>query len=381
MSRRAEISQAEERLRKRAAELDEKEASLKVIEADLMTRANELAAREEESRETKRRLNAAAEQLRDRWDRLREEKDRERDSLGLVNLDIPEAQPMSRRPSLGVTRPPLEERYSAPTINSTIRQQPSRTAYEDTPSKIPFLASAAAAPIDRPPVRSATPLRRNATKSLGNLGSQYRNSGMYEGTPARQVVPQFGIKQRTSIGSPSDVRYNEDVSMASPASSMLISPAPYVPRARRSSVAPSVVAQQSRQPSTSASAESLGSATSEEDTPILPTMIPAPTGFVYREMATPAKWGVEDPDLPSPFIRRMPTAPAQLQTTQQGIVPTRQPLGSIDIQPTASTGHVPVGIKRVPQRSRSGTLHQQVLKSNAARTSEGTGRTRVSVAR
>ncbi|ORX40631.1 kinase-like domain-containing protein [Kockovaella imperatae] len=407
VSRREELRQLEERLKARAASLDEKEKHLAAMEASLLARAHELGTREEETRETKRRLNAAAEQLRDHWDRMREENDRTRDSLGMPMLGASDAPSMSRRGSLAPSRPAIEERNSAPVISATGRHskaavQSTISAYDDTPSKIPFLSNASGHSGDRPGSRAATPLRRNATKSMGNLGSQYRmDQARHEGTPARQVLPHFGAKQRSSIGSPSDVRMDQDISMASPASSAFMSPVPYMPRPRRSSIAPSAYSTQSssRPPSTSTSTDSITSADhtendrrsheSNENVPVVPpTMIPGPASFVYREAATPAKWGAEDPDLPSPFIRRMPTAPARLQQNgdqyvQQGIIPTRQPLGSIDVQPSVGVGigHI-TGNKKAPPRSRSGTLHQQVLKSNAARTSEGaTGRNRISVAR
>jgi hypothetical protein len=181
-------------------------------------------------------------------------------------------------------------------------------------------------------------------------------------TPAKQGVP--GRVGRTSIGSPSELQngthgyahahahahmyaqahaharalahphahgytYSEDISMASPSVG-----SPWVPRPRRSSVAPSIHAPLP-QPSSSASSlesassgESAATTVSDRMAHIPPTMIPAPTtSYIYRECATPAKWSAEDPDLPSPFLRRTPSAPA-------GIMPQL-----ISANPTATGNH------------------------------------------
>ena len=421
VSRKEELKLYEDSLRCRTAALDEKEKALAAEAASLKGRADELERREEECRETQRRLNTAAEHLREQWEKMREEKNRDRDSLGSDTgvIDVPETARMSRRPSLGPARPLLEARNTVPILpaasRATTRTMTStHAAYEDTPSKIPLFASASPTNIGGNNTgRSITPIRRNNTKSLGNIGAAYRAQSLaFEGTPARQAIPRYGFKQRVSIGSPAEMRLSEDISMASPASSAFPSPAPFptgsVARTRRSSVAPSIAAAHptSRTMSTATSYDSISSTdsgSSSEGLYVGPLASASGPAYTYRETATPAKWGNEDPDLPSPFIRRAPTAPAQSQHTSQshsssqsstswptrdtisqpGSVSGRQPLGAIDPQPTASqlagAGPGPGG-KKAPVRSRSGTLHQQVLKSNAVRSSE-VGRNRISVAR
>jgi hypothetical protein len=327
-------------------------------------------------------------------------------------------------------------------------------SFEDTPSKIPTSASTLALG----PARAPTPLRRNATKSLGNLGGAARAQAERDAvwasmnatqTPAKQCIP--GRVGRTSIGSPSELQngthgyahahahahahvyahahahphahgytYSEDISMASPSVG-----SPWVPRPRRSSIAPSIHVPL---PQPSSSASSLESGTSGESAAttvsdriahiaIPPTMIPAPTtSYIYREGATPAKWSAEDPDLPSPFLRRTPSAPAGIMPQLIGANPIatgngnalyhsnanshshthshshshthanshatnapaeRPVLGSINPQPqhTAPPPSLqsyqtapPLGLKKaqIPRsRSKSGGLHAHVLRSNA----------------
>lgn len=292
MTKKEEIKQLEERLAARLAALEEREQALSARELGLEAREAACLGKEDENRETQRRLNAAAEQLRGHWDKLRGKEE-------------------PSKPS----RPPLEERNTVPLVRT----------YTETPSKIP-LASA-----DRP-------LRRNNTKSLGSLNSAYKEAEV-------EVTPKKIPGKRTSIGSPSELNWCEDVSMASPSYSSFASPAPFVPRPRMSSIV---------QTSNSTESISSGSMSTASSTESLdpPSKIPAPV-FVYREAATPAKWALEDPDLPSPFLRR--------QSVPQPIIPERQPLGSIN----APQKKAPVPIPR----SKSGNLHQHVLKSNAARTS------------
>lgn len=249
----------------------------------------------------------------------------------------------------------------------------------DTPSKIP-LATAAVSPAPLAPLearfstshfqpRPATPLRRAATKSMGNLAGVVRAqtaqewAGATQSTPAKQF--SFPIRQqRISIGSPSELQSVccEDVSMISAI------PSPWVPRPRKSSVAPSIVVAQQECP---ASGESFSTGNNRLAS-VAPTQIPAPT-FIYREAATPAKWSFDDPDLPSPFIRRPNSMPTQPQAASfppsSNMVGMRQPLGSINPQATITAPSAlgsPVA-KKIP--SRSGNLHQHVLKVNAARVS------------
>lgn len=404
------MRQLEEHINARAAQLDQREQAVSQREANIGAREAACGVKEEENRETQRKLNLAAEALRGHWDKLREEKEREKELVGLGLPGVQEEWVPQRRASTAPIRPPLEERNTVPLVCVPRLSRMPHPAYEDTPSKIP-LAAAIASPIllDRltnPPTRSIIPLRRNATKSLGNLAAAARAdaerealwTGVIEATPAKQTIP-FSRQQRTSIGSPSELRqiWNEDVSMASPAMSVA-SPGLFLHRSKRSSVAPATIlsSQHSRistNPSltsgsstesidSQSSATSLGYDASRSNmATVPPTMIPTPT-FIYREAATPARWAPEDPDLPSPFIRRFATAPPQTSA-----VPDRQPLGSINPQPSMAAPIYPklagkVSAKPPPMpRSKSGNLHQHVLRANAqqvlvARTSGENGRAR-----
>jgi NIMA (never in mitosis gene a)-related kinase len=364
--------------------LDEREKALMVREGQIATREAACVTKEGENMETQAKLNTAAEQLRTHWDKLRIEKERMSEGSG---LDVGEERPVVRRVSTAPiapapTRPTLEERPTAPL--PMVSRLPRHPAWEDTPSKIPVaIATASPVPLERlPAAGQATPLRRANTKSLGNMYAAYKG----EATPAKQTIPQPG-RQRTSIGSPSELYYNEDItmaSMASPALSVLASPAPFIPRPRRSYAAPTGTLA-SHSSGSLASGSSSESISSHEQENIPPTMIPAPTTFVYREAATPAKWAMEDPDLPSPFLRRLPTAPPAIPAE-------RQPLGGISLQPTAhaTLSSAPTNVKPsgmiVPggiapkkssmpaiPRSRSGNLHQHVLRANAHARTSGEG--------
>ena len=363
MTKREEMRQLEEQLTARIQAVEEKERALSNREAEVVAREEANAAKEDENRETQRRLHAAAEQLRGQWDRLREEKDRGRDSLGGRPSILPDERLVAQS-SINTTRPVLEERNTIP-FSATGRYT-RHPAFDETPSKIPVAVGVASpVPLDRlPSAGQATPLRRAATKSLGNIAAVYRG----DATPAKQTISTFDRK-RTSIGSPSELQYNycEDVSMAT---SSIASPAIFIPRPRRSSIAPGATSSRAAGPSCS-SAESL--TLEQENVSPQPhqTMIPAPThSFVYKEAATPAKWAMEDPDLPSPFLRRAPSAPV---TT---IIPERQPLVSINNQAVSSTSAPPVATKigrpLIP-RSRSGGLHQHVLRANAHARTSGEG--------
>jgi hypothetical protein len=366
MTKKEELRQMDEKLAARALALDEREKALAVKEISLGQRESTCAAKEEENRGTSQRLNAAAEQLRGHWDKLRIEKEREKEAVAST-LPVAGDERVPLRRSIAPVRPPLEERNTLP-LPAIARVQ-RHPAYDDTPSKIPMaIAAASPVPLDR---AQGTPIRRAATKSLGNLGAAYRE----QATPAKQTIP-FPGRQRTSIGSPSELYYfNEDVSMASPVTSTIDSPAPFMPRPRRSSIAPGGQTYHLGPITSGSSSDSVD----QENIP--PTMIPAPTNaFVYREAATPAKWTPEDPDLPSPFLRRAVTAPVSQE---------RQPLCGIAIQPaSASSITLPVSSSNSTKaktnipRSKSGNLHQHVLRANAhARTSGEGPRQRTTTAR
>lgn len=210
--------------------------------------------------------------------------------------------------------------------------------------------------------------RRLASKSMTNLAARARSDDEFvaplQSTPAKQAraqgTPYRHVTGRTSIGSPGELDrvFAEDITMAT--ASFAISPAhsllstPFLPRPRKFS-------------------------DTVDDSPCLPpTQIPAPT-YVYRPEATPAKWSADDPDLPSPFIRR--TVPAAPNLTGASATSTdRAPLGSINPQPAGGptpatstangaisglpNGAASGSVRKIP-RSRSGTnLHANMLKSN-----------------
>lgn len=253
-------------------------------------------------------------------------------------------------------------------------------SYDDTPSKVPF-PSAFASPVPfatgkiagfharRGSNASSLPRRLTPSKSLTNLGSRARADAEerlmpMQSTPARPRMPgtpNRHIAGRTSIGSPGELEkvFAEDVTMAtasfagSPAPSLM--PTPFKVRPRKSFSEDSV-----------------------EVVTAPPTLIPAPT-YIYRPEATPAKWSAEDPDCPSPFIRRtnsaapllpaltIPSGPAS--GAKSAVERERPPLSAINPQP-ASAPIVPTvnSVQRKIPRSRSGSLHQHVLKHNAVRT-------------
>lgn len=299
-------------------------------------------------------------------------------------------------------------------------------SYDDTPSKIPiptystpssFFSSGLTARHASTSAAAAGSLRRNASKSLGNLAARAQaearadadrasssatSSVLGDATPAKQVRGGH-IPKRSSIGSPNDLQrqhnqyaaaaastrgvggdyysnWTDDISMASPAIS--VGGSPFVPTRRKSAGVGSKVIPTAAggtnpaiRPSTSASSqESISSGESGENIQVLVS------GTTYTQQTsinqgypTPiAKYSIEDPDLPSPFLRRMSTAP---------VPPTfnRQPLGLINVpQPPAvpgagvgGGGGQKKGSTTLIPRSRSGTLHQHVLKHNAAQAQQG----------
>jgi len=262
-------------------------------------------------------------------------------------------------------------------------------AWNDTPSKIP-VAPDSPNPLESRfgtlAMRNVTPIRRNNTKSLTNLRGEAQAraaeaaaaEGLAHQTPARHAAPIGRGPQRASIGSPGELSpFCEDISMISYA------PTPAPTRMRRGSLAPgpsmysapsSASSQEASRPahansggSDKASGTSTGSHVSS-----VGSMIPTIT-YAYREAATPAKWTIDDPDLPSPFIRRAATAPVPASSAAD-----RRPLVSISHDNSRATTIpsriIPIAKTTSVPRSKSGNLHQQVLKTNAGRVSgEGTG--------
>ncbi|KAL7418426.1 hypothetical protein Q5752_006884 [Cryptotrichosporon argae] len=356
-ARRAELEARETDLAAREQAQEDREALVHAYEQRLREREQAVNQKEANVQETNKRMAAAAENLRAQWGQFkkeREKNDRDATTGGLI-----ESVPVSTVPVASASR---------------FSRHP---FYEDTPSKIPMSAAAASpAPlglgIGQAPLRQGTPLRRNATKSLGSLAAQAcldaeRAAAATEATPSRPV-------QRTSIGSPSELarqRYESyDISMASmasPAPSSVTSP--FIVRPRKSSAAPLATWLNK------ASSESPDAATTA---PVPPTMIPAPVPtYTYRPDATPAKWTVDDPDLPSPFIRRASTAPLYIASAPLAL--DRAPLGLINPQPQRAPAAEPAtsaagpGRKTAMPRSRSGTLHQHVLRQNATHAARVSG--------
>jgi hypothetical protein len=264
-------------------------------------------------------------------------------------------------------------------------------AWNDTPSKIP-IAPDSPNPLESRfgtlAMRNVTPIRRNNTKSLTNLRGEAQAraaeaaqaEALAHQTPARHALQMLGRgAQRSSIGSAADLAspYCEDVSM------MSYAPTPAPARLRRGSLAPgpslpstalsASYNESTRQPQASSGGSDKTSGTSTgSHISSAGSMIPTST-FAYREAATPAKWTLDDPDLPSPFIRRASTAPVSVlerkplgPSSHDNTVRSAIPLIPSRILPPGKTTSVP--------RSKSGNLHQQVLKTNAGRVSgEGTG--------
>ncbi|WWD03623.1 hypothetical protein V865_001678 [Kwoniella europaea PYCC6329] len=406
LSKRDELKSYEEQLRAKSSALEEREKALVAREAAIEAREAICESKDEEAKETQRRLNQAAESLRAQWERLREEKDKLSLMGGGQEALVEDARPATAKSSAPpLSRPGLEERSNTLPLPVTSRfSRLAHPAYGDTPSKIPLAAISSPTPLDRfahlgIQPKAATPLRRNATKSLGNLAAAAKMdaerdaataSAIAEATPAKQINRgiSFHSRQRSSIGSPDDLKnYCEDISMAI-ATPMSVA-SPWLMRPRRSSLVP-INSNNNGLGSTSSgsgSGSSSGTASSSNPESVLPpTMIPAPVAtnnFIYREAATPAKWSMEDPDLPSPFLKRPSSAPMPSHTTSSG---ERQVLGSINppqsqtnttsIYPNLSRQQtdpvikkpaiVGIGTGNIP-RSKSGNLnlHQHVLRNNA----------------
>lgn len=342
----------------REAAVGEREQHLNQREAEFNMHLQHLEQREEILRENQRRLAVSHETLQAQWAALRDER-------ALPSAAMTISEEAQEDTDFGPTvpqRPPLEERKTMPIPSTTARH----AAYHDTPSKIPGavaynspapLDSKIASKISRLNGRRASggsSLPRLASKSLTNLNARARLDEELS-TPAKNVYRH--ITGRTSIGSPGELDrvFIDDVTMRTATS--FGSPAgmsPYITRARASD--------------------------DELDGP--PTLIPTPT-FVYRPDATPAKWNPEDPDAPSPFLRRtggsapavsQPNFAASAVSSRPGAQPrelrdVRAPLSAIQPQ-AAPTTAAPAVVPRKLPRSRSGTLslHHAAVVRNAART-------------
>ncbi|WVR00242.1 hypothetical protein IAU59_007384 [Kwoniella sp. CBS 9459] len=447
-AKRDELKNYEDQLRAKATSLDEREKAIAEREADLQAREAICNTKDEEAKETQKRLNQAAESLRGQWERFREEKENASIGQGLPVQEVRQIDARQGKSSLPpATRPPLEERNTLPLQTTSRFSRLAHPAYGETPSKIPLASMSSPAPLDcrianlgiQQP-RAITPMRKNATKSLGNLAAAARADAernaawaVAEATPAKQIVgggraggpSSHRAQQRISIGSPSELAkgmgvYCEDITMASATGSPMSVASPWLPRPRRSSVAPVTLGvvhgQQYSSASTAASGpgsanvasasgsasgsssgsgsgpgydsassssgsgsgESSGSDTGRNATAITfpPTQIPAPT-FIYREAATPAKWALEDPDLPSPFLKRADTAPipGSASTFASTYNEMRQPLGAISmnpVQPPTQTVSLPSSTATATANA-NGNAIAGVRSYGAAKSEEGQG--------
>ncbi|EIW72063.1 hypothetical protein TREMEDRAFT_25026 [Tremella mesenterica DSM 1558] len=357
-TRKGEIKEYEERLMARSQALEEREKSLAAREANLSAREAAFALKDEEIRETQKKINQAVETLRGQWDKLREEKEKNQESIGMgLPVLIENQPPPIRRASTAPSRPLLEERATMP-LPPISRLSRAPASYDDTPSKIPLASPTAIEHNFKP---QSTPLRRNATKSLAHNQPAHsmNNPSWSENTPARRI---FRHNVRTSIGSPHEL-YSEDISMA------IATPLPstisnFIPRTRKSSMVP-----------TTSQESALSDYSEDNNKPLVErTLIPGPM-FSYKDIATPIKWTLEDPDLPSPFLRRPSSAPLEEQP--------RQPLGAISVQTIIplqnqnqnqsqnqtqgqGQGKGKGGLPTIRSKSGGLNLHQHVLKVNAA---------------
>lgn len=123
---------------------------------------------------------------------------------------------------------------------------------------------------------------------------------------------------------------------------------------------------------------------------------PSKPTFIYRPDQTPARWNADDPDAPSPFLKKQAETANMLALVEAELAPfpslptrefpgareraerteraERAPLGTIQPNGVGSGGVGGVGgtAGAVPgrTRSKSQTLHANVLRHNAARSSE-----------
>ncbi|KAL1412726.1 hypothetical protein Q8F55_000473 [Vanrija albida] len=352
-ARKEEIQQYEARLHERAAAIERREQAMAEREATLVQREQSVAEREDILRENNKRITTAAESLKAQWEKLREEKESHKEAVAALQVEA-------------VPQPSDDKVLPVPSTS----RLPRHHSYDDTPSKIPFpSAFASPVPLDARLTSKIAGLpsgskpsslaRRLASKSLTNLASRARDDDDLElpstqATPAKRAAAPgtpFRRQHRTSIGSPGELErhFLEDVTMATASPSSTIFPTPFSQRRRKDSAV-------------------------SEDAP--PSLIPAPT-FVFRPEATPAKWSPDDPDLPSPFLRRAaPAQPSFGATTERVVAEQREPLAAINAQPFASAGNTASGAaaqthKAALPRSKSGaSLHQRVLRHNAVRTSD-----------
>lgn len=101
---------------------------------------------------------------------------------------------------------------------------------------------------------------------------------------------------------------------------------------------------------------------------------PAKTPFTWRPDQTPARWDAADPDAPSPFLKKQAETASMLALVDRNeqiaaelpLPPARAPLGAI--QPNGTSRET--GLAGTRQRTKSGSLHANVLRHNAARSSE-----------
>ena len=338
-SKRAELKQWEERLTARANALSQREKAMAIFEAELKEREAELSTRDLEHKETDRRLREAAQQVRGGWDKLQDEKQRRETMLGLPEIM---EQPGPRRTSISNLnpRPPLQDWSTLPI--PTRRFSRAGSPLDETPSRLTLSSKASRDQLRNLKPGAITPLRRNETKSMGSIRSQYQAQGGMNRTSV--CTPSGGFKKRQSIGTPSEARFfGEDITMAtaSPASRMG-SPAPYhmvqqgdvsmataspaishrgsfggpivrgPSRLSMAHVDSSAAESDSGRSLTGSPSESQSSNSRESGgTIVAPKRARSPYDPAH---ATPAKYSLDDPDeeLPSPFLRRPSLAAVQV---------------------------------------------------------------------
>lgn len=414
-------------LERRERALAEREAALTEREADMLAREAALTEREDILRENHKLMALANASLREQWEALRLEKEaKDAEVARLAALSVSAG-------SAGTGDSGRDREGSVGSLDSVDEDAcerdppPRRRYYEDTPSKIPLPCTS---PLPLRNQRSAGALnRRNVSKSMTNLSSA---SSKLEAPPLPGVAtpkktapsPNRHVAGRTSIGSPGELERvfeQGDVSMrtasfASPAPGQLPTPASRF-RRRQSSLGgggsflptrtelrgdlraefqraaverkssaerlmEARVERAERDAGRSGSNERLGKSMERTERLVdrferrsaekLAT--PVKSAFTWRPDQTPARWNAEDPDAPSPFLKKQAETASMLalvdrneQIAAELPMPApreRAPLGAIQPNGPATGG---MGTR---PRTKSGSLHANVLRHNAARSSE-----------
>jgi NIMA (never in mitosis gene a)-related kinase len=274
---------------------------------------------------------------------------------------------------------------------------------------------------------------RNSIGSPGDLKQKYMHIGeditMASANGGHYISPAM-FRQNAAVAGLDDGDIGDNSAMASP---FLLSKGPYGGRPRKSSLVGQGGISGLRQAAASASNSGAGQTPAEvlaQQRQQIQAPAPvsaassasasthsahsAPTSYALEKrqatndavQATPAKWSPDDPDLPSPFLRRMTTAPAVVTTTAPSngtvgsaasvpaqhhsqpfrsarerlalgpiSVPNATAAGAIadvasgvsklGIRPKSSAPPGTTGMSAIP-RSKSGNLHQYALNRAAS---------------